>query len=1203
MNNQILKALKATLFLAMMCLCVSHTAFAQEITGSLVGTVRDSNGAAVSGATVTITDPSKDNIVIRTVTTNDNGDYSAPNLAVSTYQVSVEAANFKKFVQNDVKLDVGQRRTIDFALEAGNISEVVTVEADQVAIETTTPTASTLISGDQVRELSLNNRNFVQLITLAPGVSNNQDDLFNVGTTNPDTTNGAPNTINISVNGARSSSNTFTVDGADITDRGSNLTIQAYPSVDSIGEFKVLRSLYPAESGRSGGGQINAVTRSGGDKFSGTIFEFVRNEKLNANDFFTNQNRTAGVDEDGRARRRPFRYNNFGWTLGGPIYFLGFGEGGPTFKKYERTYFFYSQEFRRDLRYINLTTATVPDANLRRGIFPVDICIQPVRRADTNALTCDPAIAGVGGARATILPRNTPITTLRPINSIAQAYIDNIYGGLNPTNPVNYNFSSTARNKVNFRQEIIKIDRKFTDKLSGFYRFQNDTIPSLDANAIFSSGSGIPGVSTTETQSPGRTHTIYANYSISPSMIVEGSYKYAWGAIKSSPIGLISRENFPLAVNTPFSIQRSRVPTISGNGFTGLGGFGPYDNFSDKHEYSGSLTYILGSHTMKFGGAHALYRKNENALAGTNEGTFSNFANTLRSDASAVSVLAPGVTGTVNTNLQLFANFLVGQNVTFTQDRFDYTADLRQRTSELYVQDEYRALGNLTLYLGLRYSVFMHPKDKFGRLSNFVPELYDPSRAPTVSSTGVRSGGDFFNGLIFNAQNDPVGGKASPYGSQVVKTPYNNFAPRVGLAWDPFKDGKTAIRTGYGIYHEQILNGVYLNNIGTNPRLQETAVITRTLLNDPLFALGGQPVSTVTSVNVPNNIFAVQADFKTPYYQHWSLDVQRQILKNTILTVGYYGSKGTNLIGAIDINLLPPGEVFRRTCPGSTNPGGVCLAPGTAFTTAAQTNSILDPIRPYRGYRGITYISPRFDSNYHSLQVFGQRRFSGGSQVSVAYTFSKNLTNNISDRFNAPQDPYNIETNYGRAPLDRRHILTSNFNYVLPFFEKQEGLTGKLLGGWQASGIITYQTGTPLTITTSAFDPAGIGIIPSTRTVARPIQFGNANENAPNTQQEWFDISVFNRNPATTATNVQNIVGTAGIGSVFGPRTFRVDFTMMKNIRFSESMRLQLRGEVFNILNTTNFRTISTNVTANNFGQVTSTRDPRSIQLAAKFYF
>src|SRR6266850_3673562 len=375
-------------FAAVALFSFAAVASAQEITGSISGTVKDSNGAAVAGANVTITDSDK-KVVARTVTTDDNGFFSAENLATAYYDITIEAKNFKKHIETRLKVDVGQKRALDLSLEPGSISEVVTVEASPLAVELRTLTASTVISGDQARELSLNNRNWVQLVTLAPGVSDNLSDQVYVGTTNPT---GQANTINISVNGARSAQNTYTVDGADITDRGSNITIQAYPSVDSIGEFVVLRSLYPAETGRSGGGQVNVVTKSGGDHFHGSIFEFHRSEKLNANDFLSNtvSNPALGRESNGKAKRAPFKYNNFGGTIGGPVYFFKFGEGkpgGPIASKLDKTFFFFSEEARRDLRYPLLTaSAGVPDLNMRQGIFPIDICLSAFTASATGAI-------------------------------------------------------------------------------------------------------------------------------------------------------------------------------------------------------------------------------------------------------------------------------------------------------------------------------------------------------------------------------------------------------------------------------------------------------------------------------------------------------------------------------------------------------------------------------------------------------------------------------------------------------------------------------------------------------------------------------------------------------------------------------------------------------------------------------------------------
>jgi hypothetical protein len=1178
-----------------MFLAMSISAVAQEVTGSIVGTVRDTSGAAVPGATVTITDSLKDNIVVRTITTNDNGDFSVPNLTISVYTVTVEAQNFKRSVNTDVKVDVGQRRQLDVILQAGRIEETVTIESDPVAVELSTPTVGTVINGDQVREISLNNRNFVQLVALAPGVSSDLADQVYVGTVNPE---GQANTINLSVNGARSSQNTFTVDGADITDRGSNLTIQAYPSVDSIGEFRVLRSLYPAESGRSGGGQVNVVTRSGTDRFSGNFFEFVRNEKFNANDFFTNQNRAAGVDENGKARRRPFRYNNFGWTIGGPVYFFNFGDRDPNdsfFSKQKGTYFFFSQEWRKDIRYPTLTS-TVPSLAQRQGIFSVPICLQ------ATGTTC-----------TTILPAGTPLSTLRPINSVAQQYLTNIYNKLPAPNSGTNGLLFPTLNKADFRQEIIKIDHNFTKNWSMYYRYQQDKIPTLDANALFSSGSGLPGVSTTETNSPGNAHTFQSTYVLNPRMIFEGRYNYSYGAILSKNVGLLALANSPITVSLPYSVTRDRVPTITGNGFSALQGFGPYDNFSDKHNWSGSFTLISGNHTMKFGAIYSLYRKNENALtggtAGSNEGTFSGF----NTPGATTALIAPGG----NSAQQQFANFLLGTNVTFNQASFDYTADLRQKTFEWFAQDEWRFRRNLTLYYGVRYSFFGSPWDKNGRLSNFIPELFDSAAAPLVTGAGNRiagAGKNFCNGLIVNTQNYQTGPPAfnctpalSPWGKFVIKVPKTDFAPRVGLAWDPFGKGRTSIRTGYGIYHEQVLNGNQLQQIGLNPPYQQVCTVTGVSLSNPV---PGGNCTAAASAAAPN-IRGVQANWKTPYMQHWSLDWQQQLTSNTIFTIGYYGSKGTNLIGAFELNALPPGFAISRGPTGcavgsSTTPTAPCQTQGTGFFSGAQTR-ILDQIRPYRGYQSINMVQPRYNSNYHSMQFSAQHRFSGASQVNFAYTWSKNLTNNQTDRSTAPQNSYDIESEWSRATLDRRHIFTANYVYELPFFNKRSDFVGKVLGGWQVSGVVSYSTGLPLTAAINAalgsFDAAGLGIIPAIIAGPRPNVICDPNEGGTRNQQQWFNTSCFTQNPPTTATNIPNIVGSAGRGIIEGPSRRRVDFTLTKNIRFNETMRLQLRGEAFNIFNWVSYNTIDLRVQASTFGQVTGVRDPRVLQFGAKFYW
>jgi len=1214
--------LKTLILLLVFSLGFSGAALGQEITGVLTGTVKDANGASVKGATVTITDSAK-KLVVRTVSTDDEGSFTASEMHVGLYDVTVEAASFKKHVESNVKIDVGQRRSIMVTLEVGNVEEVVTVDANPVAVELGTPTVSTVINGDQARELSLNNRNWVQLITLAPGVTNDLADQVYVGTTNPA---GQANTVNIAVNGARSAQNTYTVDGADVTDRGSNITIQAYPSVDSISEFKVQRSLFAAESGRSGGGQINVITRGGGEAFHGSLYEFVRNDILNANDFISNRSTSPpfGRESNGKAKRAPFRYNNYGFTVGGPVYFLNFGEGnGKMTSKLPRTYFFFSEEQRKDRRYPLLTApAGVPDLNMRQGIFPIDICLSAFTAATSGSAPC-----------TNVLPAGTPLSSRVPINPVAQQYLDFIYKKLPaPTDPVTRGLIYPALGVFDFRQEIIRVDHAVSDNLSMYYRFENDKIPTIDVSSIFSSGSNLPGVSTTKTQSPGKAQTFQATYVMSPRVVVVGRWNYGYGQILSKDIGTIALANSPITPPLAFLSTRDFVPTVSGNGFSTLTTFGDYDNFSYKHNFSGDVSWLSGRHSMKFGGTYSYYRKNENALAGSNSGAFSGFLNTTPNSGVQSSVLAPGPAAEPNATLrtrfanwQNFANFLIGNNVAFSQAKFDYVADLRQFTVETYAQDEFKLRSNFTLYYGLRYSYFGAPYDRNGRLSNFDPSVFNPAQAPQVTGAGNRvpGTGSFCNGLIVNSQNFQTLGlctpTASPYGKYVVKAPKGDFAPRIGIAWDPFKKGQTSLRMGYGMYYDQVLNGTYEQNIGTNPPYQQTFTVSAISggsaavtprLDQPVPS--GVPVAIGVS-NTPFSIRALQPNWKDPYMQHWSFEWQQQYGTNTLFSVGYFGSKGTHLIGAYELNELPPGFALTARCATGANtlqtPGVTtvpCQAPGTYFGgTGGQSSNILDQIRPYRGYRSINMITPQFNSNYHSLQALAQRRLTGASQINVAYTWSKNLTDNISDRSDAPTNSFNNRGDRGRATLDRRHVFTANYIYDLPFFNQRNDLVGNVLGGWEISGIVTLQTGLGFTPTTN-FDAAGLGNIPAIVAGNRPNMLCDPNANAPHTFERWFVTSCFQPNP-TTGTGVANVVGNAGRGIINGPPTKRVDFSLFKNIRFGEKATLQLRGEAFNVFNNTIFRNLSGTskiaVTSGTFGQINAVRDPRTIQLGAKLTF
>jgi hypothetical protein len=1095
--------------------CLSLPVMAQEVTGSIVGTVTDPTGAAVAGATVTVTATDK-NLNVRTVQTDGEGNYVATLLPVGLYQVKVEMKGFKPAARSGIELHVSDKLTISLRLEVGEVTEQVVVEAAPVAVDLQTATATSLISGTEVTELALNNRNYIQLIGLMPGVTNvSASDEVYIGTTNPT---GGTNTIPFALNGGRNSGNNFMVDGADNVDRGSNLTLLAYPSVDAIAEFKAMRNTYTAEFGRGATGQINVITKSGTNKVHGSVYEFNRNDKLAANNFFNNFRKIA---------RPPLRYNNFGYTIGGPVPIKRSGDRN-------RTFFFWSHEFRRVITYATLN-ALVPMNDWKSGKFSQPVCLE------SSGNTCV--------SQGTQIPASQ-------ISPLAQAYIKDIWSSI-PEGDASLNLFSSVRSVFNYRQELIKIDHTFTPSHAVSVRFINDTIPTVEPGGLFT-GSALPGVAKTNTNSPGRGWTVRSTNSIRPTVLNEAGWSYSYGAIVSRPDGLISAERSPdIHAKLPFAVTLGRVPTLSVSGVSSLTGYGPYDDYNRNHNIFDNLTKIAGKHTIKVGMSFNFYQKTENA-AGNNAGTFAT-TNT------------PRPTGTL-TAAQGWANFLLGNVSTFTQASLDLTPDVRSRQLELYVQDDFRVRSNLTLNLGVRYSSFWQPYDANNMLTNFDPARWDASKAPQINPANgniLPNTGDALNGIVANG---------GPYGSKVSPEDLNKFAPRVGFSWDPFQKGKTAIRGGYGLSYDSTLVGIYEQNIFANPPYVNSITISNTKLDNP--AAGVEVISAA-----PKTIRGTPMPPRMPYTQQWSLDTQHQITPSTVIAVGYYGSKGTHLLGIVDMNSVRPGQGVAS---------GILTGPATSATTP-----LLNAIRPYRGYGPINTIQNWFNSSYNSLQVSVQKRMSGRSSLRGSYTWSKVMTDATSDRSNAPQNFYDRKADRARATFDRTQVLTLSYVYELPVARHASGVMGAAFRGWQLSGIATFMTGPPLRVTSSlGLDWAGLGIIGTSAVSPRPDRVSDPNADAPHTIAQWFNTAAFAAVPTG-----QYRPGNAAATTVGGPGMQRFDVSLMRNIQVRESMRVQLRLETFNLPNHTNFQGISTALGSSNYGQVTSARDPRRIQLGAKLTF
>jgi len=1108
------------------CLAVGigGAARAQEITGSIAGTVMDKSGAAVAGATVTIQNADKNDVVVRVLTTNSSGQFAGPYLPIGHYTLRAEAPGFKTTERPGITLNVNDHLTVDLTLEPGTISEKVTVEADVSPVELETATASGLITGTEIRELALSTRNYEQLVALTPGVSTGlaSDQLY-VGVTNPT---GLSNQINFSVNGGRPTQNNWSVDGADNVDRGANLTLLTYPSVDSIEEFRVVRGQYDAEYGRSSSGQINVITRSGTSAFHGNLYEFLRNDVLNANSFFNNRSAIS---------RPSLRYNDFGGTFGGPIFIPNVYN---TDKK--KTFFFFSEEVRRVLTYSTFVPVLPSQANLN-GNFQRPVCLNT---------SCSQTGTQISPAQ---------------FNAGAAAYIKDIYSKLKL--PAVENADGTgvdspfvARNTFNLHQEILKIDHIFGPKFALMGRFENDTIPTIEPGGLFT-GSALPGVATTSTNSPGRQFTIRATSTFTPSLVNEAGYNYSYGGVTSDPTGLGASKNSPdviTAITLPFAAQVPRVPNLAFNDSEGLFGFGAYRDFNRNHNIFDNISYAHGKHTFRIGFQFNAYQKSENA-GGGNEGTFG-FDDT-------------DPTGSATFD-QEWANFLLGNVTSFTQTNVDFRAEIRQKQWEIFGQDTYRVKPNLTLTLGVRYSRFNQPTDANGHATGFDPSRYDLAKAPQIDPTTgllVPNTGTALNGVI-------IGGQNSPFGDEAARHDTKDFAPRIGVVWDPFKTGKTSIRAGYGIFYDAPSVGTQENGEFSNPPFADNVTISGTVLNNP--------GSVLPDVNLaPPALTVQQADWKQPYVQEWSLDVQREVLPKLFVDIGYFGNKGTHLVGIIDINEPLPLAYVAAGIP----------APITAGPRTARLNFV----RPFRGYDAINVFSSRFDSNYHALQATVQKRLSGSSLIAANYTYSHGITNAQTD-FRTPQNTYDLSAERGESQLDRRHILTASYIYELPFYKAQQGFTGHALGGWELSGILYAYAGLPLTVTGgSSRDPAGLGLLDGNSFAGRrPNEISNPNSGAPHTFLKWFNTAAFVNVP-----NAAGPPGNARRGAVRGPGLQRWDISLFKNTKIGESTRLQFRAEAFNIFNHTNFDGVRSTLQSGTFGRVISTRDPRIMQLALKYYF
>lgn len=1122
------------------------SARAQELEGTFTGTVTDSSGAVIAHATVTLT-LSSVGAEARVVETDANGNYTATNMPAGTYTITVAAPGFSTLTQKEVILNVAQQRAVNVQLKPGSATQTIVVQENPVAIDTTTPAEAGTIDGTQVRELELVNRNFQQLVTLQPGVVNNLGDEpgFGLGSVS-----------SISVNGARETANNWSVDGADINDSGSNATLLNIPSIDAIQEFTLERSDYDASFGRSGGGQVVVATRSGSRDFHGGAYEFVRTENTNANLYFNNLTDVP---------RSSDHYNNYGFTLGGPLMI-------PHVYNSDRkkTFFFWSEEWRKTTEPTgnNVPAATPDELN---GMFATT----PTNYAATLAASGAGCISAYTATSAT-----TGYATANPAcySANAQVYVSQIVSK-NPANFTSVSNGFTYGKNItgfstlnNFRQDLVRVDHYFNDKVHFFARGMQDDVPENLPLGLWG-GANYPGVVNVAIDAPGKNVVGNLTWAISPKMVNEVEFAYSQGTISGALSGPANSSSVlsSMSNNYAYKDPYGRIPSVSildGSVTVVSQGSAPYFERNLDRNIFDNFTYTAGRHTLRAGFTTQQMLKTEDASEGN-----------------------------PSFNFNTWGDFLLGDAAQYSQASRDVVPDLRFWNTEAYGEDNWKVSSNLSINLGLRWSRFPSPSDAKNTLVNFDPLVYDPNAAPALDASGNFVAGQAFtpstyaNGLIFPKGAACAAAQAissqvtcSPYGSLVNPNSNMNFGPRVGFAWTPpSTGGRTVLRGGFGVFYDRVLDGIWEQNAFGDPPLVQTTTITNTKFDNPLGAGTAAPPGLG-----PNQLTTTgNPTFKVPSYADFNLSGQQQLSGNTTLEIAYVGSESRHMLGELDLNMP------------------------TLATREANPSTQLNNIRNFQGYTDFHTRTPIFTANYNSLQV-SLNHHSRDVTAGIAYTWSKNMTDQWEDRGSSNTYTWDPKLDYGPSSINQPQVFVANVIYKEPFFNHGHGLAGETLGGWELSGILSFESGesfanyqipdpygcVPDTTTANGCAagtyPGGLGIDgPDYDILARPDEAGSAH--LTKSGLNWFQTA-----PFSTA---EGHFGSESAGNILGPGLEKVDLGLMKNFYFGDRFNLQMRAEAFNVFNHTSFAGVDNGLGDGTFGQVTSAHEPRLMQFSSKLYF
>ena len=1088
---------------------------AQTPSGEISGTVVDSSGSVLPGVRVTLTNSGTN--AVRLTETNETGVYVFPAVPPGTYSLKVELEGFSTAQQTNINVQVGSANRFPFTMAIGQLTDVVSVVADTPVIQTENASIGTVIENRSIVELPLNGRNYLQLASLIPGATTNGP----ASAQGQQRMGGQRNSFSLNVAGQRIHYNHYSLDGVENTDLNFN-SYMLLPSVDALEEFKVESGIFGAEFGRAVA-QINASTKSGTNAFHGTVFEFVRNAKMDSKNYFDPKDKPIA----------PFSRNQFGATIGGPVLS-------------NKLFFMFNWEGLREEKSLT-SNASLPLTAWKAGDF------SNLRDANGNLIVIyDPATAVFDAAgNVVVAPTAFPGNRI-PANRIHQASQKLLrYYPTPDQERTGANFVNNEARDVNSDQYTYRIDYTQSATMNWFFRHSISHELGYDPFAIPDMGSNTD--TDVNQMVLGITQTIGTN-KLNDMRIGYGQLKNAHISPRANVENVVKELGINIPSDNPLYWG---VPNIGVTALSGLGeeSDAPFINDDKTIQFVDNFSWILGNHSVKFGGE--LRRVLYDQIGGVvTRGRF-NFDGRYTRQPLLPAAQRGGAA---------FADFLLGSMNNSESQVGAPIADFRSNYYAVYIQDNWKVTPNVTIDFGLRWEYDQPFTDVDDKIVN-IDYVWDNSRAPVFVRTGT---GDPYEG------NPPFSLGSIPYvrdgrfGRGAYKPDYNDVAPRLGLAWSV--DPKTVVRAGGGIYYVRDIGNAVFDTVRNAPFTIRNSEPAETFRPNLSFE---QPFARTGS---PTFILAAEYDVPSSYIGQWSLGFQRELPGQISAEVTYFGSRGVHLRRL---------QTYNNTEPSSL----------------ANTNLS----RPFPDLGGMQVMNAPSSSEYNALYLKAQKRFSHGISFLSSFSYGKSVDNGSGVRTSVgdpltPSNNYDLALETGPSAFDFRKRWTSSWIYELPFGSGRKYMNSNtaldyVLGGWQIGGILTFQDGFPFTLgcSTGTVQNGGGMCYPDPAPGSPDWQLDDP------TRERWFNTAAFvDRNPEY-GTGFR--YGTVKRNTVVGPGIKSLDMSFNKNFRIADDS-LEFRIEVFNLPNAAIWGQPGSQLGTPNYGVITSTRlDSRQIQLGLKYVF